>query len=380
MKHLAPLDGIREMAIISVMLYHFSQPIQHMSGLSGGAELFARMLEGLWVGVDFFFVMSGFLITSILLKTRGDQAYFKNFYVRRLLRIFPLFYAVLLVMLVIGPALSGKVDAMTQSMQDNAFWFWTYLINWRIAYEGNFNAFGGGYMWSLAVEEQFYMLWPLVVYYGYRHLFTVSVALLAGLTLVKLALAYSGVPGASLYTMTLTHMDGLLIGSAAAAWYANRDIQAPFPLMSKALLLPAVVVIVAVMGLESGWIFYKTSTNLAIGLMSLLMCALMIAVLRCSEDHIMTKMFTLKPVMFCGKLCYGLYLLHQPVGVVVSDLFVAQIQQSPVLWTIITLLISTSLSLLVAWVSFHLFEKQFLKLKRFFASPSREQAVPQTAS
>lgn len=378
MKHLAPLDGIRGFAILSVMLYHFSQPIQHMADLSGFAYGFAHLLEGMWIGVDFFFVMSGFLITSILLKTRHDQGYFKNFYIRRVLRIFPLYYAVLLVMLVLGPAASSTIDNMTQSMQDNAFWFWTYLINWRIAYEGNFNAFGGGYMWSLAVEEQFYMLWPLLVYLFHRHIFMLSAVAFFALSAVKGTLAVSGVPGASLYTMTFTHMDGLLVGSAAAAWYYRRDITNPFPLFTPYLIVPAVLAVTSVFVLQGGWVFYATATNVVIPAMSLLMCGLMIHVLRQAENNWLRQVFTLRPVMFCGKLCYGLYLLHQPVGVVISDVFHERITTSPVLWTCLTLLISTVISIVIAWLSYHLFETRFLALKRFFESPARANAVVRT--
>ena len=154
------LDGLRGIAIILVMLHHFTnyRPTSGIDGLIGSVVFF------LWTGVDLFFVLSGFLITGILLDSRGSERYFTTFYARRTLRIFPLYYLVLFVAFVVLPqfpavnaVLTGQVDLPPQ-------WpYWLYLENFSIAARGWVH----GWVdvgWSLAIEEQFYLVWPLVIW------------------------------------------------------------------------------------------------------------------------------------------------------------------------------------------------------------------------
>ncbi len=154
------LDGLRGIAIILVMLHHFTnyRPTSGIDGLIGSVVFFW------WTGVDLFFVLSGFLITGILLDTRGSERYFTTFYARRILRIFPLYYLVLFLAFVVlpkfpavHPVLAGQADLPPQ-------WpYWLYLTNFSIADRG----WGHGWVdvgWSLAIEEQFYLVWPLVIW------------------------------------------------------------------------------------------------------------------------------------------------------------------------------------------------------------------------
>src|SRR5262249_17527292 len=115
-------------------------------------------LASLWVGVNVFFVLSGFLITGILLDTKHEPHYFKFFYMRRVLRIFPLYYGTLIAIFFVLPAL--KMAPFISASQQ--FWYWTYLGNWGKG--RNLNVGSLGYFWSLGVEEQFYLVWPLVIY------------------------------------------------------------------------------------------------------------------------------------------------------------------------------------------------------------------------
>src|SRR5262245_10664845 len=160
--HIPALDGIRGIAILLVLLFHFGQ---YGHGLPYPAvfvdKLFHRICQIGWVGVDLFFVLSGFLITGILYDSKGRNHYFRNFYVRRCLRILPLYYFSLILFLIVLPKLF-PLHTGFRSLRQDSFWYWTYLSNVRVAYRG-WDSFGVlDHFWSLAVEEQFYLLWPIV--------------------------------------------------------------------------------------------------------------------------------------------------------------------------------------------------------------------------
>ena len=147
------IDGLRAFAVLAVLLVHFPYP--------GHYALFrtlhlTRAADAGWVGVDLFFVISGFLITGILLDSKGSPHYFRNFYIRRALRIWPLYYAVLFFVLVVYPFVHPTGSMVHQT----ASWFY------YVFYIQNFVLYGSrllGVTWSLAVEEQFYTTWPVVV-------------------------------------------------------------------------------------------------------------------------------------------------------------------------------------------------------------------------
>lgn len=153
-KHIKALDGVRGIAILMVLVFHFGA--FHPNGflqraLSGGIKFG-------WCGVDLFFCLSGFLITGILLRTVADAGYFRLFYARRVLRIFPAYYVyvALTVMLVIAGHRFGYFNQMTTHSQ---IWAWLYLSNWRdpgLPYTAH--------LWSLSIEEQFYLAWPLLIF------------------------------------------------------------------------------------------------------------------------------------------------------------------------------------------------------------------------
>src|SRR5262249_16513822 len=120
-------------------------------------------------GVTLFFVLSGFLVTGILLRQRGRPGYFRNFYARRVLRIFPLYYTALGVILVLG-LLAPGLQARLPCVFDNQLWLWIYCNNVFEFIRGQAYPIVG-HFWSLAVEEQFYLVWPpLVLLLGHRWL------------------------------------------------------------------------------------------------------------------------------------------------------------------------------------------------------------------
>ncbi|MFZ1263728.1 MAG: acyltransferase, partial [Chitinophagaceae bacterium] len=198
------LDGLRGVAILLVVFLH---NFGFMNYFFFG-----------WLGVDLFFVLSGFLITDILLKTLDKPNFLRNFYMRRILRIFPLFYLTLIIFLLIIPNIKS-IPLDTQYYTGNQFWFWTYLQNWLFVFKEPYGDKILLHTWSLAVEEQFYLVWPVIILLIRKPKTILIVALLI-LVFVVIAryliwvykvedLAYS-----SLYTFT--RIDGLCIGSIVA--------------------------------------------------------------------------------------------------------------------------------------------------------------------
>lgn len=206
-KHVPVLDGIRGFAVAYVILYHFmprTLSLQYHSGLLEAWDTF--WLMG-WSGVDLFFVLSGFLITGILYKTQARPDYFRHFYIRRFLRIFPLYYLVLLVCLVVVPLVTrGPVP-------EGAVWYWLYLSNFDTELGIPMHAVLV-VAWSLAIEEQYYLVYPALVWrLSYRH----WVRLLIGLIVLSIGLRVVGHVGGffqprQMYHFTLAHFDGIALG------------------------------------------------------------------------------------------------------------------------------------------------------------------------
>ena len=156
--HIPALDGLRGLAIVLVLIRHF-MPWHPTKVLA--EQLLNGFLAMGWVGVDIFFVLSGFLITGILVDAKQSSHYFRNFYCVLRLRIFPLYYAMVLLCTAILPALRIWPEGRPAG---SSFWWWTYLSNIPAAFYPEMKPGWLGVFWSLAVEQHFYLVWPVVIY------------------------------------------------------------------------------------------------------------------------------------------------------------------------------------------------------------------------
>ena len=201
---------MRGIAILLVLLCHLTQ----YGGMAPDGPWPDRVWRAwtlpLGLGVDLFFVLSGFLITGILLDTRDGPQYFRNFYARRILRIFPLYYATLALAFLLIPA-----------VRRDAVWYWTYLVNYRFADVGWPRVPFLGHFWTLAVEEQFYLVWPAVVFLVPRRVLPwVCVAAVGTSIWGRMGTFHEHLPP---YANLATHLrlDGLALGGLLA-WLARR--------------------------------------------------------------------------------------------------------------------------------------------------------------
>jgi peptidoglycan/LPS O-acetylase OafA/YrhL len=213
------LDGLRGIAILLVLGFHFQIYGEH------GIAKAARAITGLgWTGVDLFFALSGFLITGILLDAGSGPGVWRNFCARRCLRTLPLYYFALVMWFWVMPAVSAwpRVPAGEQ------LWYWFHLSNWRTAYfplqYGWVTQF-----WSLAVEEQFYLFWPLVVLLCRRRaMWWTAIGLCAAAVVLRnlppvqqTGQVYSNF----IYRLTPFRMDALLVGAIAAMLYRDGELR-----------------------------------------------------------------------------------------------------------------------------------------------------------
>lgn len=378
--HYVQLDGLRGLAILMVIVYHFFLTLPGFQG--PGVNPVLQLAQAGWMGVDLFFVLSGFLITNILIETRTTQHYFRNFIARRTLRIWPLYYLSLVLLLLLVPLLLHPVPAALRSMQHEQAWFWLYAANWLFAREQGFGATSGGYFWSLAVEEQFYLLWPLVVYLlSERALLRTSLSMLAASLVLRLILAHVGLNTNSLYVMTFTHLDGLAVGSSLAVCLRDPRLAGAARRLMPAAALVGLMGVAVVRWLDGDYFFWgKAMATFGYSCVAVLFGALLVYALGGGKALGLDRLLRSTFMTRTGKYSYALYVWHVPIAnilaPVISRLSGARLGTAA---TFLIFCVATfSASWLTAVLSWQLFEKRVLALKRYFEYGG--DATPRRAS
>ncbi len=373
MKHIGNLDGIRGIAILLVMLLHLA--VFEKKNLLD--EIVFSIASIGWIGVDLFFVLSGMLITGILLDTKSKPKYFRNFYIRRSLRIFPLYYSLLILTLYVLPLFPHPKHESFSRVYGSEIWYCLFLSNFSIAYQGRPVHGIMDVTWSLAIEEQFYLLWPLVVRYLNKSRLAALCLILIVVSLVsRILLLKADIAPYSVYVLTPARLDGLCCGALTAillrsemwnssqlnqiAKYAMRiSAMGLFPIVFLSRGLPWDGVIVQTIGITVLCIFFSGLT--------------MRAYIESGSSTYIDKLTAFNFFVRFGVLSYSLYLFHLPISSLLRDTLLKpeRFQDwfgSSLIGQFIFYCLATVLSLIAAWLSFHLFEKHFLKLKNKLAS------------
>src|SRR6266566_3453709 len=245
--HILALDGLRGIAILLVVASHFVSNL-HLSA-EGPAWILVAVAHAGWTGVDLFFVLSGFLITGILADARGSPSYFKAFYARRALRILPAYYGFLFVIFVVLPLLNLGAGANYMLARQHQGWYWLHLTNVMMAI-GEIPGRGpypNTLFWSLAVEEQFYFIWPAVVALcSPGTLRKVCVGGIIVCIVLRIVGALDGVSGLALSVIPITRGDTLFVGGLLAIEYRRQGLER-YAGVAKIAALVAVLVLVALM-------------------------------------------------------------------------------------------------------------------------------------
>jgi peptidoglycan/LPS O-acetylase OafA/YrhL len=378
-RHIPALDGIRALAILLVMPHNIDL-------LTPPVPLFAypaiMLTHAGWIGVQLFFVLSGFLISGNLLDTRGAGNYFSAFFGRRALRILPLYFAVLCLAFVIAPLLVALPPEL-RATQSHQVWLWTFLTNWTQPYDDG--VYGFTHFWSLAVEEQFYLLWPFVVLFCrpaallWASLVTAVIALA-----VRVLLAVEHFPHDTLYMFTVCRMDALAFGAAAAAL-----VRIPATLERLRRAVPAVAVaaaiaLLAAAAITRGFALYDVSTQTVgytILSVAFALVILLAALPTTGALQTLMRVLACTPLRFIGRYSYGMYVFHLPLHVFFGAELMHRIAPHP---TATQALAYTTVMMVITFVlaalSYELFERQFLKLKRkMMPTPGRDAPAPVAA-
>lgn len=346
------LDALRGVAVLAVVCYHgLHWWLPPALSLSPAAQFISSLASPGWLGVNLFFVLSGFLITGILIDTRYRSNYWQSFYTRRVLRILPLYVATLLVL----------------RFYEHLSWMYVLVC---LLYLANFTQYmsleGYGPLWSLAVEEQFYLVWPFVV--RYLRLRTIAMVCLGSILLSPILRYLSvtkAVPLGDLYTATWLLTDNLAVGALFAV-----ILRTPAATLARIRTLTLGLLAIGLAMLALGFRFHIMTRSTAAGgaLQSepflFLFAALLLLSLQYGSQPLVFRLT--KPLRFFGYVSYGLYLLHLIGFKIYQDLFsdlghpVQQLGAAPMLLRFCAVLAATTL---VCFLSRRYFEEYFLRLK-----------------
>ncbi len=358
------LDGLRALAIVGVFAEHYG------GGSHGGLVL--NLLNTVrtrgWLGVDLFFVLSGFLITGILHDTLGDSEYFLRFFARRSLRIFPIYYLVFAVLLLLTPFFH-------YIWRPGHMLFLVYLGNFLGNYDFSYYAIDSarshwlianiGHFWSLCVEEQFYMLWPVAVFFLRKR----RNILIAGVTFSALAIALRAV----LYAMqgpeserwivrTLPfRMDALLIGGMLAMLLRGQDADRIQRSCKWLFLVCGTISAIILSRASFAWLLIPGYTIIALAFAGLIGSTL-------RTGGPAYRLFYFKPLRILGKYSYGFYIYHVLFRYVWLKflIVVAGRVHSLALAGIIALGTNFVVTFLVSKISYDFYESKFLRYKKHF--------------
>jgi peptidoglycan/LPS O-acetylase OafA/YrhL len=362
--HLPSLDGVRGLAILLVIL-HNTNPIEDPESLP--AKLVGIVLDWGWVGVQLFFVLSGLLITGILLDTAKAPNFYSAFFARRVLRIFPLYYGVLFAAFVVLPALTGRALEGAR----NQVWLWTYLSNWADPLGRSVPAFP--HFWSLAVEEQFYLAWPFLVRRGgSRGVLVIGVTLVVLAFFSRLGLLLAGFDHAGPYSFTLCRADALALGAIAAVLLRDPASRAWVERHARALRWSSVALLAAGALVTRGYprAGFRTQTGGYTILALVFAVGVLLVSIADADDAAASSWLRARGLRTLGKYSYAMYVFHPLLQSAFGRPLLLRVTGGHVSLVVSVAYMTCLLlvSLLAAIASYHLFERHFLKLKSRFVA------------
>lgn len=373
LERIPALDAMRGLAILIVTVYRFFPPYDDPS-FAGRA--LSRVCEYGPRGVDLFFVLSGFLITGILYDSKCQSHYFRNFYMRRVLRIFPLYYGALLLTLLILPAIGLTISSAFAEGREYSPWLWLYGTNLLIAWKGDWCLGAYNHFWSLAVEEHFYLVWPLVIFFCSRPAaIRACVGAIALSIAARAACLWWGGNEVAVEVFTLFRIDALAMGGLLALIARGpNDLQKVRPWA----FYCGLVVVVAMLPP----VFLGRRVPIVRDTMyAILFSSVLVLAVTAPPARLWSRFWNAPALRFLGKYSYGMYIVQNflkaafPAQLFIVD---AAAVVGSVFWSRCSYLVVMSLAtLLAALASWHLLEKHFLQIKsRFEYSNTKHRSIP----
>ncbi len=360
------LDGIRGLAIALVLVWHYLV-CQAQTRPGSTAAYGMKLLSLTWAGVDLFFVLSGFLIGGILLDNRSQPNYFKAFYVRRICRIFPLYYLMFCLFALATMSGLGAWGEGFKWLFGDALPIWSYAVYWQnnmMAATGEMNANWIAITWSLAVEEQFYVVLPLLIRFAPTHLLPwILGVLVITAPVVRVALflthPHAGLAG---YVLLPGRYDALFLGVLGALalrnetlheWLKQRLNWIRTTILLGGLLLFALLV--KNQGSASRGMSFGGYTILAVVSLAVIMLALL------SSNRLTSRVFSNRYLVWLGTISYGVYLFHQPISGLLHTMLLRQPPHIADYKSGLVTLLAIITTLIVAVISSRLFEQPIVR-------------------
>jgi peptidoglycan/LPS O-acetylase OafA/YrhL len=377
---LPALDGLRGFALLVVLLVHFGKGLSRQGLLS---HILVKISDGGWASIDVFFVLSGFLITGILLDTRKAENYFLSFYVRRVLRIFPVYYLSLLVFFFLLPRLMPGFERVSPP-PGHRIWYFAYMQNWIAPLYESGRRELVGHFWSLAVEEQFYLTWPLIVWKSTnRTVLRIAIALSVASVCLRFTLLGMNVQPEVIYDNTFTRMEELLIGAICACLLRDSSCVKALQRCAKWLwIVPLVALAVMSKIIRPFWYTSPGAQGFGFSALALSSAALLIGlVLTTGTRSIPQRFFCSRFLTACGKYSYATYVWHLLVARLVLKVEYALLHTDLPILANLPILIASALAF--GFASYILVERPCLAGKdrfkpRFRNTANKGRALTQT--
>jgi peptidoglycan/LPS O-acetylase OafA/YrhL len=355
-RYIPQFDGFRGVAVLLVLTGHaafFVKDLPH-----------AGILEYVRFSVDSFFVLSGFLITGILLDSKGSPHYFRNFYARRSLRVWPLYYLVLFLVFVVAPLFKPAMRPTVVAIWP-AFVFYVQNIVYHDIYP-----FGLGATWSMAVEEQFYMTWPLLVFLLRRRaLAIVSVCIVVVSTSVRIASYFHGAPPSFPHMFTFARLDGIAFGCLSALW-----LRSPTCTLARWRARAYQFLGIGVAGtILARILMHRSSSIVSYTFMDMAFTGLLgLTLISDPRSSLLGRSLSAGWLRYVGKISYGLYLWHLPLFILWVR-FVGSLgflEPYELARNVLAFFGELVLAALAASISWRFFEEPILRYKNLFPSGS----------
>jgi peptidoglycan/LPS O-acetylase OafA/YrhL len=375
-KYISGLDGLRAIAVTWVFFFH-AIPTLNWSSDSPIAKVLVLFSNTGWIGVQIFFAISGFLITNILINSKGKKNQLKHFFIRRSLRIFPLYFFTLAVLFIFTPYFF-QMPYWLAGTENHQSWWWLYAMNWIIPFV---QSGGVTHFWSLAIEEQFYLIWPFIIIFTSRRV-TLNVILFMILSapIFRVLFYYlmpdtigdiSDIARRAAYYFTICRWDAIAFGALLALllredqWIKRIEkLTTPIILFSIVFIVVSTGVAHSFRGVASGMgLFNQTVVSILTFIALFIIISQKYLILNRLLDNTLLKTI--------GKHSYAIYVFHLPILLLWKSYFPETLKDLSGLTLVLNLachfIAIYILTFIAAKLSWFLLEHPFLKLKEKLA-------------
>jgi peptidoglycan/LPS O-acetylase OafA/YrhL len=372
-RHYPCLDGLRGLAILLVIPHNADivAPVLH-----GPFKLLTVFIDRGWVGVELFFVLSGFLITEQLYKSRAASNYFGGFYARRVLRIVPLFIAAVVLALVLTRVLASRGQSIAETPAW-VLWLGIFIVNWTQPFGLGIPGFPQ--FWSLALEEQFYLIWPVVV----REFASRLLALAVGIAVVALGarilMLSLGASSDMVYMWTVSRMDAIAFGAISALivqrWRVRNEVPPALPWVTSGVIVALIGALLSRLYAGATW----TTQTVGFSCLGLACMLILLGAVANDLSPRQTRLLTIlrsRLLASVGRYSYGMYVFHMFFAIFAAT-WIKRIATSFGDGRMLACaLLTIALSYGMGFLSYHLYEKHFLRFGgRHFAPRQPYQAT-----